>query len=41
MDLPQEKLRQMQEQARILARERYFSASVAEKTIDFYREVLK
>ena len=41
MDLPQEKLNQMQERARTLARERYYSVSVAEKTIDFYKEVVK
>lgn len=41
MDLPQEKLNQMQELARTLARERYYSVSVAEKTIDFYKEVVK
>ena len=41
MDLPQEKLNQMQERARTLARERYYSVSVDEKTIDFYKEVVK
>lgn len=41
MALPRETLRQMRDRARMLARERYYSISVAEKTIDFYREVLR